>query len=361
MSLELRNVTKRVGAEIHIHETDLVLERGTLQHPARHDTRRQDDADAAHGRARAADLGRDLVPRQERHRRSRAEAQRRRWSISSSSTIRISSVFENIASPLRVAGMSRPRSRRGCSKAAELLRLTPMLQRRPTELSGGQQQRTAIARALVKDSDLILLDEPLANLDYKLREELRDELPKLFAGRGTASWSTPPPSRPRRCSSAATPRPCTRAASRSSARPRRSIAGPYDLITAQVFSDPPINTATVSKRGGEIVHRRAIRLARRQGAAAPCPTATTPSASARTTSRPVARNDGGAAVEGRVLGRRAFGLGERRSISTSAAAPGCRSRTASIPSRSARRRRLYVDVDQSFFFDRDDRLVAGGA
>ena len=58
-----------------------------------------------------------------------------------------------------------------------------MLQRRPNELSGGQQQRTAIARALVKDSDLVLLDEPLANLDYKLREELRDELPKLFAGR----------------------------------------------------------------------------------------------------------------------------------------------------------------------------------
>ena len=58
-----------------------------------------------------------------------------------------------------------------------------MLKRRPSELSGGQQQRTAIARAIVKDSDLILLDEPLANLDYKLREELRDELPKLFAGR----------------------------------------------------------------------------------------------------------------------------------------------------------------------------------
>ena len=59
-----------------------------------------------------------------------------------------------------------------------------MLGRRPQELSGGQQQRTALARAIVKDSDLVLLDEPLANLDYKLREELRDQLPALFAGRG---------------------------------------------------------------------------------------------------------------------------------------------------------------------------------
>ena len=68
-------------------------------------------------------------------------------------------------------------------RIAELLRLTPMLQRRPAELSGGQQQRTALARALVKDAGLVLLDEPLANLDFKLREELRDELPKLFADR----------------------------------------------------------------------------------------------------------------------------------------------------------------------------------
>ena len=55
--------------------------------------------------------------------------------------------------------------------------------KKPDELSGGQQQRTALARALVKDSDLILLDEPLANLDFKLREELREELPKLFEDR----------------------------------------------------------------------------------------------------------------------------------------------------------------------------------
>ena len=68
-------------------------------------------------------------------------------------------------------------------KVAELLKLSAMLNKKPDELSGGQQQRTALARALVKDSDLILLDEPLANLDFKLREELREELPKLFEDR----------------------------------------------------------------------------------------------------------------------------------------------------------------------------------
>ena len=92
-------------------------------------------------------------------------------------------VFENIASPLRVARMKRSQINDRVHRMAELLRLTPMLRRRPAELSGGQQQRTALARALVKDADLVLLDEPLANLDFKLREELRDELPKLFADR----------------------------------------------------------------------------------------------------------------------------------------------------------------------------------
>src|SRR3977135_1433925 len=65
-----------------------------------------------------------------------------------------------------------------------LLRLEPYLTRMPLQLSGGQQQRTAIARALVKGADLVLLDEPLANLDYKLREELRAELPRIFEASG---------------------------------------------------------------------------------------------------------------------------------------------------------------------------------
>ena len=85
----------------------------------------------------------------------------------------------------RVARLKRAEIEQRVQEAARLMRLEPYLARRPLELSGGQQQRTAIARALVKRAALVLMDEPLANLDYKLREELREELPKLFAETGS--------------------------------------------------------------------------------------------------------------------------------------------------------------------------------
>lgn len=93
-------------------------------------------------------------------------------------------VYENIASPLRVQGKPRDEIETRVAEAARLLRLEPFLKRTPLQLSGGQQQRTAMARALVKGADLVLLDEPLANLDYKLREELRTELPRIFEASG---------------------------------------------------------------------------------------------------------------------------------------------------------------------------------
>ena len=103
-------------------------------------------------------------------------------------------VFENIASPLRVARKSAAEIATRVGALAELLRISPYLSRRPAELSGGQQQRTALARALARDADLLLLDEPLVNLDYKLREELRIEFSRLFAeSRTTIVYATTEP------------------------------------------------------------------------------------------------------------------------------------------------------------------------
>jgi glycerol transport system ATP-binding protein len=127
-----------------------------------------------------------------------------------------------------------------------------MLERMPNELSGGQQQRVAIARALVKDADLVLLDEPLANLDYKLREEMRDQLPTLFAGRGAiVVYATSEPSEALMLGG----HTATIAEGRVTqfGPTLECYRAPVDLTTARVFSDPPINAAPVEKRGGEIV------------------------------------------------------------------------------------------------------------
>jgi len=88
-------------------------------------------------------------------------------------------VRDNIASPLKLRGESGVEAR--VQHLAQKLHIEPFLDRYPAELSGGQQQRVALARALAKNAPLMLLDEPLVNLDYKLREELREELSSLFA------------------------------------------------------------------------------------------------------------------------------------------------------------------------------------
>jgi glycerol transport system ATP-binding protein len=101
-------------------------------------------------------------------------------------------VADNIASPLKLRGESGIDAR--VAELAAKLHIEPFLKRLPAELSGGQQQRVALARALAKKAPLMLLDEPLVNLDYKLREELRDELSELFAtGESTVVYATTEP------------------------------------------------------------------------------------------------------------------------------------------------------------------------
>jgi glycerol transport system ATP-binding protein len=101
-------------------------------------------------------------------------------------------VADNIASPLKLRKESNIAAR--VNELAAKLHIEPFLQRLPAELSGGQQQRVALARALAKNAPLMLLDEPLVNLDYKLREELRDELSLLFAsGQSTVVYATTEP------------------------------------------------------------------------------------------------------------------------------------------------------------------------
>ena len=103
-------------------------------------------------------------------------------------------VFDNIASPLKLQKTDAVELTRRVNEVAARLHIEHLLQRRPGELSGGQQQRCALARALVKRSSLVLLDEPLGNLDYKLREELRAELTTLFAdGKTTVVYATTEP------------------------------------------------------------------------------------------------------------------------------------------------------------------------
>ncbi|MEM9550187.1 MAG: ABC transporter ATP-binding protein [Pseudomonadota bacterium] len=91
---------------------------------------------------------------------------------------------KNIASPLDARGVSREGIAAGVRRVAELLKIDHVLGHSPKELSNGQKQRTALARALVAEPDLLLLDDPLRNVDAKLRFEMRLELPRLLADRG---------------------------------------------------------------------------------------------------------------------------------------------------------------------------------
>jgi glycerol transport system ATP-binding protein len=149
-------------------------------------------------------------------------------------------VFENIASPLRVRKAAGDQVRQRVHELAERLGLTDLLDRLPQELSGGQQQRTAIARALAKDADLILLDEPLANLDYKLREQLRTDLKHLFhETEAVVVYATTEPSEALTLGAETL---LLHEGQLLAHGPCHSLyQAPPDLDAARIFSDPPVN------------------------------------------------------------------------------------------------------------------------
>lgn len=245
--LELQEVTKIVGGETHIDAVTLTLEKGSLNvllGPTLSGKtslmRLMAGLDKPTSGRIIAD-GKDVTG---------LPVQKRDVAMVYQQFINYPSmtVYGNIASPLQVAGMKRDAIDAAVRKAADLLQLTPYLERMPLNLSGGQQQRTALARALVKEAPLVLLDEPLANLDYKLREELREELPKIFAQSGAVFvYATTEPSEALLLGG--------NTATLSQGRVTQFgptvdlYRKPVDLMTARTFSDPPLNTVDLVKTG----------------------------------------------------------------------------------------------------------------
>ncbi|MCK6425077.1 MAG: ABC transporter ATP-binding protein [Burkholderiaceae bacterium] len=162
-------------------------------------------------------------------------------------------VYDNIASPLKLGGRPKAEIDRRVRELAAKLHIDVFLDRLPAELSGGQQQRVALARALAKNAPLMLLDEPLVNLDYKLREELREELSALFAaGDATVIYATTEPSEALLLGGWTA---VMDAGELLQYGPTAEVFHrPASLRVAKAFSDPPMNllAAEVAERGARL-------------------------------------------------------------------------------------------------------------
>lgn len=250
MTLLLKSVSKTVNGQPHIHTTDLELQKGTMNVllgptlSGKTSLMRLMAGLDVPSSGQVFWNGEDVTGQR---------VQDRKVAMVYQQFINYPSmtVYDNIASPMKLVGKSKPEIDAAVRETAELMQLTPMLDRKPLELSGGQQQRCALARALVKNAGLVLLDEPLANLDYKLREELRAEIPKIFEKSGSIFvYATTEPEEAlllggntatlwegRVTQFGATPSVYRR---------------PSDATTARVFSDPPMNFLTVHKDGEKL-------------------------------------------------------------------------------------------------------------
>ncbi|MBT8371773.1 MAG: ABC transporter ATP-binding protein [Desulfobacterales bacterium] len=157
-------------------------------------------------------------------------------------------VYKNIASPLKVSGVRKAEIDRRVRETAEILHIEDLLDRLPAELSGGQQQRIAIARALIKEAQLLLLDEPLVNLDYKLREDLRIELQEIFEQReAIVVYTTTEPTEALMLGGNVVVLDDGRTL--QTGRTPDVYHNPATTKVAEVFSDPPINYLSCTVQG----------------------------------------------------------------------------------------------------------------
>ncbi len=205
-------------------------------------------------------------------------------------------VADNIASPLKLRGEKNIAEK--VRSLAARLHIDMFLDRYPAELSGGQQQRVALARALAKGAPLMLLDEPLVNLDYKLREELREELTQLFAaGDSTVIYATTEPGEALLLGGHTA---VLDGGELLQYGPTAEVFhSPQSLRVARAFSDPPMNlmAALPLAQGVQLVGGPALRMAL---PVAPARSLATMTAGVRGSALRIEAREGDAALPGQV-------------------------------------------------------------
>ena len=221
--------------------------------------------------------------------------------------------------------------------------------------AAAKQQRTALARAIAKESKAVFLDEPLANLDYKLREELRDQLPDLFAGRGAVVvYAT---SEPEEALLLGGETALMDDGVVTQFGPTAEIyREPATLAAARVFSDPPINAAEITKTGDQAKLRTGVSWTL-QGPAAQLPDGAYTVAIRPHHVLPVQHGADDVALNGIVQVTELSG--SESSAHFQMGSDGWVSLSAGVhPYQVGEDHQFFMDANQAFYFAPDGRLVA---